>query len=92
MQISKCDIWIHVTAVGNAVCTRYESVRGSEGIAPFIPNLGTAWESMVSFTPLPLYPLGTGPRYPLIRKVGGPHERSGHSRVQSVNLFLHRLS
>jgi hypothetical protein len=31
---------------------------------------------MVSFTPLPLYPRGKKPRYPLDRRVGGPQRRS----------------
>jgi len=32
---------------------------------------------MVSFTPLPLYPQGTSPWYPLDRRLGGPQSRSG---------------
>jgi hypothetical protein len=35
---------------------------------------------VVSFTPLPLYPRGKSPRYPLDRRLGGP---------QNVNLYIH---
>jgi hypothetical protein len=40
-------------------------------------HLGTRWGWVVSFTPLPLYPRGKSPRYPLDRKLGGPQSRSG---------------
>jgi hypothetical protein len=33
----------------------------------------TSW----SFTPQPLYPRGRSPHYPLDRRLGGPHSRSG---------------
>jgi hypothetical protein len=32
---------------------------------------------VVSFTPLPLYPIGNSPRYPLYRRLGGPQSWSG---------------
>jgi hypothetical protein len=36
-----------------------------------ILDLSTRWRWVVSFTPLPLYPRGNSPRYPLDRRVGG---------------------
>jgi hypothetical protein len=41
--------------------------------------LGTSWRWVVSFTPLPLYPQGNSPRYPLYRKLGEPQSQSGIS-------------
>jgi hypothetical protein len=32
---------------------------------------------VVNFMPRPLYPQGKSPRYPLDRRLGGPHNRSG---------------
>jgi hypothetical protein len=40
-------------------------------------DLGTRWRWVVSFTPLPLYPQGKSPWYPLDRRLGGPQSRSG---------------
>jgi hypothetical protein len=40
------------------------------GIAPRIFDLGTRWRWVVSFTPLPLYPQGKSPFYPLDRRLG----------------------
>jgi hypothetical protein len=39
---------------------------GSEGIAPLIPNLGTSWRWMISFTARPLYTQGKSTWYALI--------------------------
>jgi hypothetical protein len=50
---------------------------GSGSIAPHIPDLGTRWKWVVSFTTRPLYPQGKSPRYPLDRRLGGPQSRSG---------------
>jgi len=33
---------------------------------------------VVIFTPRPLYSQGKSPLYPLDRRLGGPHHRSGH--------------
>jgi hypothetical protein len=44
-------------------------------------DLSTSWRWVVSFTPVPLYPWGNGPRYPLNRRLGGPHSRSGWREV-----------
>jgi hypothetical protein len=42
---------------------------------------------VVSFTALKLYPRGTSPRYPLDRKLGGPHSRSGRSgEIKNLSL------
>jgi hypothetical protein len=45
---------------------------GSGGIAT--PFLTSALDGVVSFTPLPLYPWGNNPRYPLDRRLGGRAE------------------
>jgi hypothetical protein len=39
---------------------------------------------VVSFTPRPLYPRGKSPRYPLVRKLGGPQSRSGISGEENI--------
>jgi len=39
-------------------------VRESEGVIPRIPNPGTRWNWVISFTPRPLYPWGKSPFYP----------------------------
>jgi hypothetical protein len=54
----------------------------SGGIAPHIFDLGTRWRWVVSFTPLPLYPQGKRPWYPLDRRLVGPQSRSGGSGVK----------
>jgi hypothetical protein len=38
---------------------------------------------MVTFTPRPLYPQRTSTRYPLDRRLGGPHSRSGRCWVEN---------
>jgi hypothetical protein len=40
-------------------------------------NPVTSWRWVVSSTPRPLYPRGKWPRYPLDRRMGGPHNRPG---------------
>jgi hypothetical protein len=55
---------------------RHEGVWGSGCINPNFLDLGTSWRWVVSFTPLPLYPRGKSPRYPLDRRLGGPQSRS----------------
>jgi len=40
---------------------RHEGVLGSGVIALRIPDLGTRWRWVVSFTPQPLYPQGKSP-------------------------------
>jgi hypothetical protein len=56
---------------------RHEGVWGSGCIDPHFLDLGTSWRWVVSFTPLPLYPRGKSPRYPLDRRLGGPQSQSG---------------
>jgi len=56
---------------------RHEDLWVSGGIAPRILNLGTRWRWVVSFAPQPLYPQGKSPRFPLVRRLGGPQSRSG---------------
>jgi hypothetical protein len=52
---------------------------GIGGIATRIPDLGTRWKWVVSFTPRPLYPKGKNPWYPWDRTLGGPQSRSGRA-------------
>jgi hypothetical protein len=49
-----------------------------------IPDLGTRWRWVVSFTPLSLYSRGKSPSYPLYRRLGGPQRRSGHCGVEKI--------
>jgi hypothetical protein len=49
---------------------RYEGVWGSGHIDPHFLDLGTSWRWVVSFTPLPVYPRGKSPRYPLGPRTG----------------------
>jgi len=51
-----------------------KTYRGSRGIAPLIPSLGTRWWGVVNFTPRPLYQRRNNPRYPWSWKVGGASE------------------
>jgi hypothetical protein len=39
---------------------------------------------MFSFTSLPLYPRGKSPRYPLVRRMGEPHSRSGRRGEEKI--------
>jgi hypothetical protein len=50
---------------------------GNEGIAPRILDLVTRWRWVVTFTTRPLYSQGKSPRYPLVRRLGGPQSQSG---------------
>jgi hypothetical protein len=61
---------------------------GSGGVAPRIPDLGTRWRWVVSFTPQPLYPQGKNPWYPLDRRLGGPQNRSGRGNNQCILPFF----
>jgi hypothetical protein len=47
-------------------------------------DLGTSWRWVVSFTPRPFYPLGNSPRYPLDRRLGGPHSWSGRRGEEKI--------
>jgi hypothetical protein len=51
---------------------RHEGVQVRGCIDPHYLDLGTSSRCVVSFTPLPLYPRGKRPRYPLDRSLGGP--------------------
>jgi hypothetical protein len=46
-------------------------------MTPYILNLGTRWRWVVSFMPRLLYPQGKNLRYPLNRRLGALHSRSG---------------
>jgi hypothetical protein len=63
--------WMSTTPLG---------VRGSGGIAPHIPDLGTRWRWVVSITRRPLYFHGKSPWYPLDRRLSGPQKRSGRGK------------
>jgi hypothetical protein len=66
---------------------RHVCVWGTGCIAPHYLDLVTRWRGVVSFTPLPLYPRGKSPRYPLDRRQSGPQSRSGR-RGEQKNLAL----
>jgi hypothetical protein len=43
-----------------------------------ILNFDTKWRWVISFKPLPLYHRWSSPRYPLCRRLNGPHSISGY--------------
>jgi len=55
---------------------RHEDIWGTGRIASSILNLGTWWRCGQVHAPAALPP-GKGRRYPLDRRMGGPHCRSG---------------
>jgi hypothetical protein len=63
---------------------RHEGVWGSGCIDPHFLELGISWSWLVSFTPLPLYPQGKSPRYPLNRSLDGPQSRSGRCGEEKI--------
>jgi hypothetical protein len=69
--------------VGNklSLClTKYHGMNtygGIGGTAPRIPDLGTRWRWVVSFTPRSFTPQGKKPPNSLDRRLGGPQRRSG---------------
>jgi hypothetical protein len=63
---------------------RHKDVWGSGCVDPLFLDLGTIWRWVVSFTVLPLYPGGKSPRYPLDRRLGGPHSRSGRFGEEKI--------
>jgi hypothetical protein len=54
-----------------------EDIYGSEGIAPYILNLGIRWRLVVSFIPWLLYPWGKSPWYPFDRRLGQTQSQYG---------------
>jgi hypothetical protein len=68
--------------ISEAPC--HEGVLGSGRIAPFIIDLGTIWRWVVIFRPRPPYSQGKSPRYPLDRRMGGPHNRYGRSVKRKI--------
>jgi hypothetical protein len=50
--------------------------------------LGTGWRLVVRFTPRLLYPRGKNSQYPLVRRLGGPQNRSGHCNKERNLLLL----
>jgi hypothetical protein len=64
---------------------RHENVLQNGDITPHILNLSTRSRSVDrSFTPRPLYPRGSNPRYPLNRRLGGPQDRSGRGGEKKI--------
>jgi hypothetical protein len=61
--------------------------RGSRRILPFILNLGTIRKSVVKSRPCRFTP-GQGHRYPLNRKMRGPHSRSVRRIFNCNYLYL----
>jgi hypothetical protein len=49
-----------------------------------ILDLGATWRLVVIFKPLPLYRRGKSPQYPLDRRLGGPHSRSGRRGEEKI--------
>jgi hypothetical protein len=70
---------------------RHEGVLGSGDIAPHILDLSTRWRLEVSFTPLPFYPQGESPWYPLDSRLGGPQSRYGRGGEEKNFQALSRL-
>jgi hypothetical protein len=60
---------------------------GSTGTDPFILNLYATWSRVVKFTPQAFTP-GDEPRYPLGRRLYGPHMRSGRFGGEKNLLYL----
>jgi hypothetical protein len=56
-------------------------------IDPHCLDLGTSLRWVVNFTPLPLYPRGKSPRYPLDRRLGGPQSQSGRLGEENSRPF-----
>jgi len=54
-----------------------EDIWVNRNLASCILNVGTRWRWVVSFTPWPIYIRGKNPRYPLLRRMGGPKNRPG---------------
>jgi hypothetical protein len=53
---------------------KFESILDSGGVAPFILNLCIRYRRVVGFTLRPLCRRGTGPRYPVFRRMGDPQK------------------
>jgi hypothetical protein len=62
--------------------TKYHALKaywGSGGTVPHVPDLGTRWRWVVSFTTRPLYRQGKSPWYTLDRRLSGPQSRSEYN-------------
>jgi hypothetical protein len=56
-----------------------------------ILNLSASCEWVISCTPLPLYPWGNSPQYPLCRRLVGPQSQSGCYGEERNHLLLPRI-
>jgi hypothetical protein len=62
--------------------SKYHAMKtywGSGGKDLRIIHLDTRWRWVISFPPLPLYPAGNSPQYPLYRNLSGPQKWFGCS-------------
>jgi hypothetical protein len=76
-----------VTVIAIAFTTPWRPI-GEWRHSSNILNLDAKWRWLVSFTPRQLYPRGNSPRYPLNRRLFGPHSRFGHCEVEKNLLPL----
>jgi hypothetical protein len=73
---------LSLSLTNEALC--HEGVWGNGCIYWHFLDLGTSWKWVVIFTPLPLYPWGKSPWYPLDRRLGGPQSRSGRHGEEKI--------
>jgi hypothetical protein len=63
---------------------RHEGVWRSGCIDPHIHDLGTSWNSIVTFTSLSFYARGKTTQYPLDRRLCKPQNRSGRRGEEKI--------
>jgi hypothetical protein len=68
----------------------HKDALGSGGIAPLILNLGTRWRWVISFTSRLLYLHTKSPRYPLLKRLRGPHSWSVSGSEEKKKSFYFR--
>jgi hypothetical protein len=57
---------------------KHHTIRQERRYSSTILDLCTRWRWVLSFMPLPLYPWGNHPHYPLDRSLGGPKSQFWH--------------
>jgi hypothetical protein len=70
---------------------RHKRIWENGSVPQCIPNLGTKWRWVVSFTPRPLHPRGKGPYCSLVRRLGSPPSRCGSFGEEADSLHLSRI-